>query len=819
MKLIPYFLVILFFTIFECSPQTSYSQQTTSAASQARKITGYIAGHPIEKAYLQLDKPYYAAGDTIYFKAYVADDYTHHLMNSGGVLTVDLINTADKIDQSIKLRIDSGLAHGDFALSDSLPSGDYRIRAYTQWMRNNGQDDFFDKVIPVAGPKKDRLKTHVLLKPDLQFFPEGGALLDGIPARIGFKALGPDGLGISVSGKVIDNAGDTVVTFKSTHLGMGSFDFTPVAGRTYSAKAFYADGSSDTVPLPAAGPSGIALSINNDSIAMARVQIIANTSYFQFNRDKVYTLLIRSGDLVTTLRCKLDTPVLQLGILKRKLHTGIAVATLFSPDMEPLCERLFFVQHYDNLDLDVSSDKKSYGPRSKVSIHLHVLNRKGQPAAGHFSVAVTDETLVPDLRPYSDNILTHLQLTSYLKGYIEQPAYYFSDTSVTVRKNLDNLLLTQGYRWFKWQQVLNSTSNPPAYQPEQGITIAGQVRNLFNKPIAGGHISLIPIKGGLLTAKAGDKGFFKFNNLVFAGPERFILSAINKKGKNTTKIVYYGPHWNEPKVLPEQEPAVNTDTLNPRYLNNEKTEQQNVAVYLSARGVMLKQVNIRERKLDDQYRTQSFAGAGFADQVMHAKEIGQIQGPLVNSLNGRLRGVQFIGPDFAKIPFLTVNLWNTLGKHNQAANMLVVIDGAYVDGSALNSLDADEVETVEVLKYASASIYGEAGGGGVLVITTKKTMGLTPDEIVSEGILPITVPGFYKARVFYAPKYNNPGANDQRADLRSTIYWQPELATDKNGNASFDYYNADGKGVYKIIIEGIDDDGNIGRQVFRYKVQ
>jgi uncharacterized protein YfaS (alpha-2-macroglobulin family) len=79
--------------------------------------------------------------------------------------------------------------------------------------------------------------------------------------------------------------------------------------------------------------------------------------------------------------------------------------------------------------------------------------------------------------------------------------------------------------------------------------------------------------------------------------------------------------------------------------------------------------------------------------------------------------------------------------------------------------------------------------------------------------------GFYKAREFYSPKYDNTYASSKERDFRSTIYWKPEILTDKDGQASFEYYNADGSGAYKIVIEGIDDKGNIGRQVYRYKVE
>jgi TonB-dependent SusC/RagA subfamily outer membrane receptor len=196
---------------------------------------------------------------------------------------------------------------------------------------------------------------------------------------------------------------------------------------------------------------------------------------------------------------------------------------------------------------------------------------------------------------------------------------------------------------------------------------------------------------------------------------------------------------------------------------------------------------------------------------MHADEIAQVQGPIATSLNGRLHGIIFVGRDPAhQVPYLRIG---------SGRPMLLIIDGAEVDAGDINFLTPNDIETIEVLKYADAAIYGMAGGNGVLIITTKMSRGLPAKDIASIGVLPIAPLGFYKAREFYSPKYKATASPSPQHDLRSTIYWQPELKTDAAGNASLDFYNADGTGTYKMVIEGIDKDGNIGRLVYRYKVE
>ena len=434
----------------------------------------------------------------------------------------------------------------------------------------------------------------------------------------------------------------------------------------------------------------------------------------------MYTLVITSSGSATTVNCKLDSQVIKLQILKRKLHTGVATVTLFSPGNEPLCERLLFMQNYEQLNLNVGSDQNSHVKRENVNIRLKAINRKGDPSAGHFSVSVIDESKVQETGTGDDNILTHLLLTSDLKGYVEQPNYYFEDTSIAARKNLDVLMLTQGYRSFEWKQVLDSAARPLAFQPEQGITIDGQVTNLFNKPVAKGTITLLPSKGGpMLSAITDDKGMFRFTNLVFTDTTRFVLSAVNSKKRNTTKISFFNDEKYAPTIQTGMlwQPLQTNDATITTLVENDKHQQMELLNTGIVSGKLLKEVKVKAKPIDDKYNTQSLAGAGHADQVMHAEEIEQIGGELSTSLNGRLHGVVF----YSGVAFLKAPPGN--------GPMLIVVDGAQENPPFnVNMIPSSEIETVEVLKYASASMYGMGGGNGVLIITTKQGGGINPER-------------------------------------------------------------------------------------------
>ena len=764
-----------------------FAQQS---ANITEKLTSYVTKHTSEKVYLQFDKPYYAAGDTIYFKAYVTMGERHNLSQLSGVLHAELINTANKIDKTIRLQIVNGVTWGDFALPDSLPTGNYTVRAYTRWMQNDGPDAFFEKVIPVGnlhpqGVSESTTAKQLHAKADMQFFPEGGELVAGVNSKIAFKAVGTNGLGIGVTGSITDNTGKQIAAFSSTHLGMGYFNLLPEYSRTYTAHIIYGDGSKDNIQLPHAKTVGICMRINNDSIQHAPIKIIANKEYFEANKGKEYTVLIWSGGYASTVNCKLDSPMITMDLIKRRLFTGVARITLFSPDAEPLCERLIFIQKFDQLNLNIDPEKTAYKIRDKVTLKLNARTTADSSAAGHFSVSVTDESKVPVDENSETTILTDLLLTSNLKGNIEQPNYYFTNVTDEKLKELDLVMLTHGYRHFIWKTVIDSASNPVKYQAETGLSINGKVTNLFGKPISKAAVALIPVEyKGLLSDTTDNNGEFSFSNLLFTDSAKFVLQAVNKKGKNTTRLIL---DKDEPsfaagsmQVLPPFSANPTMDT----YLANARKEQEAALKYGFGKTRLLKEVKITARKSAPLIMTQY----GVADQVVSGDKI--LYG---GSLSVRLAGLVHFHQHFKK-PIKVV--WNGI---EMPRNFNI------------DEINTGSIESIQVITDSFGIDYDN-----VLIINT--TFGIQVKDMIAMGILPITVQGYYKAREFYSPKYEATLATTTRPDLRSTIYWNPAVVTDKNGNASFNFYNADTPGNYRVVIEGIDNEGNVGRKVVELRI-
>ena len=197
-------------------------------------------------------------------------------------------------------------------------------------------------------------------------------------------------------------------------------------------------------------------------------------------------------------------------------------------------------------------------------------------------------------------------------------------------------------------------------------------------------------------------------------------------------------------------------------------------------------------------------GPGNAEQVVLTENL-PTPGQLDVALLGRMHYVSI----YNGIPYL-------MGKNEP---MAIFLEGGLVSADMLVNINSNDVYSIEVLTSDAQSLYGKTGKYGVLVITLKHGTGTTiklNDPI--NGLMVYKINGFYKEREFYSPKYD-PVQPVPNADNRKTIYWNPDVNTASNGKTSLEYFNADGKGTYRVVVEGIDADGNIGQQVFSYKVE
>ncbi len=901
--------ILLLSILFSVPFSKAYAQKdTVSLNTILSKTTKFSEGHPVEKVYLHFDKPYYAVGDTIWFKAYVTVGL-HEPSALSKIVYVDIFTNRDSLMETLKLPVVNSVASGDITLTPLIyRQGNYHLRAYTNYMRNEGPDYFFNKNIAIgdliennvltkasfSGGSKDnpskanagiyyqdangapyankKVSWHVEVDyetvakgkgttdqrgflpvaiiskqgtsltagtlftvittndkkavtstfplrtatatPDVQFFPEGGELITGVRTKVAVKAVGANGLGINLKGTVTDNDGKTVAEFTAVHLGMGAFALQPEAGKTYRANLVFADGSKSTVNLPKVNPEGISITINNTDATNLLLRISTNDAFLKKNMNKSFYIIGRVGNLVCyAAQSSLQTLVYSAAIPKSKFPTGIVQLTLFLSDGKPVCERIAFIQHNDQLELALNSAKNNYTTREKVKINVSAKN-KTQPSEASLSVAVIDESKIPFDENAETTILTNLLLTSDLKGYIEKPNYYFKKPDGQSAADLDLLMLTQGYRRFSYQAIIAGTYPEISFLPEAGIDITGTLRDLTGLPIARGVIKLqVPDRNFSSQAVTDANGIFIFPKVLVIDSSKVTLSAKGNSNSRNMMIMLNGTAAqavNRNPQLPDE--VLNIDSTLSTYLQNSKKQYFN--------GRTLKEVTVKgvvDVKKPSHLDYPALTGLSMMpDQVIAGDKLMQCA-MFLTCLQGSLFGLTYVDN----------NLY--VRRDYQAGNKTPVqafVNGMPVDINYLNSLQASEIESVEVfLKDELSGINRTYNTNGVLVVNMKKvekkkiSLKDLQDLLPQPSVVTFVPKGYTNSRVFYSPKYDVTKSTMQGLDYRTTIYWNPRVLTDEKGNASFEYYNSDGKGTYRVIAEGIDKDGNIGRFNYRYKVQ
>ena len=314
---------VCFFTRLACrlTPAYHHWHRATAPflAKASKSLSDYI--NTVEKVYLHCDRPYYYGGDTIWFKAYTVIGEHHQLSALSGVLYCELVNGDDSVVVRHVLKLTAGITWNDFAIPRSYKPGNYHIRAYTNWMRNAGPEYFFNQSGPDNRPATNltpKTQTAVSNKPDIQFFPEGGELVEGVRSRVAIKSVNANGLGEDISGVIVDNDGNEVTSFTTRHLGMGAFALTPQVGKTYKANIIRADSSKLTVDLPAAHDAGFTLTVNNNNADSIYVKVAANDKMFRAAQNTVFYLMAQSaGKVYYTARSKLSAPVFTTRIAKK----------------------------------------------------------------------------------------------------------------------------------------------------------------------------------------------------------------------------------------------------------------------------------------------------------------------------------------------------------------------------------------------------------------------------------------------------------------------------------------------------------------------
>jgi len=825
-------------------------------------FSAQIERYPQEKLHLHTDKDSYIAGDTIWLRAHCADAATHRPVAASRYVYVELRDDRGSLVRRIKLLSRDSVYSGYLPTQSLERFGDYSLTAYTLYMRNQGPDYFFKKPLtiwPYQESRRTQRNTSVrkVSDFDVSFFPEGGYLIDGYDCCVAFKALGDDGGSVEVAGVLKNDREEVLDTLRTLHGGMGCLRFTPHTGERYYAECTMAGGKTERFDLPA----------SNNLACVLRV--------LQTERD--FTVMVQSGRplpkglrLLVHCRGNLcyfrewndDLPSL---IFERdKLPGGVLQILLLDKAGNALSERLVFNRGEELATTDVQIGG-TLEQRTKVTLAVTATDPDGGPAAGDFSIAVTDRAAVPSAT--SGSIYSTLLLTSELRGTIETPDWYFEGRDAARVAALDALLLTQGWRRYDVLELMKKEYVEPQYPLEVGQEITGRISKsgLWNrkKKLSRYEMRMIvPSLHYVTKCAVDDTGAFALNGFDFPDSTLYVLRPAAVRGSMPEATV---------KVARDSFPEVGTLPRVPAQ-EQKKPYIAQARYYIEQRG----QTDMRNILIDTVYVTHhkrlesTRPEHRLAARTWTAEQIKESGAGTILDFIARMPGMSVVGrqvsyrvyrPGFMVDGRLeeTVGEMNPvrafrstgMGRNHKTQTRLPPIPdpGGWIDFTGMNYSNTnsaqqstggnkrqiqyiDDFDNVPDILYYPLEIVSRIdlieGGNmvlwgvshwkqaGIISITTKKGKELddATRTLPARDVEFVSPLGYQTPAEFYAPAYATEKARRSMVpDYRTTLYWNPTVKLDDTGQATVEFYTSDAPADYDITIEGITQTGKIVRTV------
>ncbi|MFL5742316.1 MAG: hypothetical protein ACJ75B_18975 [Flavisolibacter sp.] len=748
-----------------------------------------------EKAYLHYDKSSYYPGETIWFKAYLMEGILPSVDTKS--FYVDWIADDGKVLFHTVSPVVGSVTSGQFDIPAEYNGNFIHVRAYSRWMLNFDTAFLYNQDIRIINKNSTTKTPRPSAIPSLEFFPEGGDAITGISNRIAFKASDQWGRPVHVSGVVIDNKGKTVDTLHELHDGMGSIYITPEEGLSYSAKWKDEKGLEHTTALPKTKSQGVSMQV---SISGNKRIVVINASSALPDDLKQLHLV---GTMGRRKAFQTDISITPGNGARRIIPTepfssGILVLTLFDANWNAVAERISFINNND-YSFPTSMEVEHWGLSSRKRNELKI-TLPDSLAGASLSISVTDAAIEKDT---SDNIISHLMLSSEIRGRINNPAYYFSSNADSVTRNLDLVMLTNGWRRYKWEDLVKGKLPTLTYPKDTSyLTLSGKLFGVQKSQLSGKESIVLFIKekdsnNKVLILPIDRNGQFNDPDALLFDTVRVYYSLKSKflslaEAKFMIDRLPTPNYTSFSKSLLAYRPFSDTSGIYHHSLLAEKANE----LAAIQRGSVMENITITAKQkpplqvMDEKYAKGLFAGGdGYQfDLVNDPVSSGYVN--VLQYLQGKVAGLQITSG--AGTPSLS---W-------RGGAPSLYLDEIPTDADMISSIPVSDVAYVKVFRPPFMGS-GGGGGNGAIVIYTRKG---SDTKSTSGGLSSNQVVGYSTIKEFYSPNYDRFDPRNEHADIRTTLYWNPYLDTQKH-TITVTFYNNDTAKSFRVVIEGMSVDG------------
>lgn len=643
----------------------------------------------------------------------------------------------------------------------------------------------FDTIINLPVPKKM----------DLAFYPEGGQLLEGLSNRVAFKMHSENGLSFDLKGGLYDDSGQMITEIHSDYKGMGSFPLIPEQGKRYYVKITDPLHVDSVFQLPKAEKEGWMLqaSVDNDKLTL----ILGNT--YEEARPALITIAVRAYMVNYIARTvnRFDS----FTIPTEGIPPGIAVVTLFDEAGNPRAERLVFVNHKKLGNAFLESERSTYLPRDSVALKIRVSDDQGMPVKGSFSLSVVDEQLGMSSSLDEPGIISTLYLSREIKGAIEDPESYFNPELTKGSHYLDLLLLTQGWRKYRYEHILESNIDflpaPRIYDVVNGQLLKYSY-GTKGTPIPG-SITVFNA-GGTARFETGEDGSFRYLHKYDPNlnPNVMLLGE-GARPKDRVEIRIEPDPFEDlfEAFFKEMSDSLFTRTYQHPGIDMGFEDQYSLGI----NNRWIEEVIVYgKRRKTYEFQEETFINSNSASKDLF-RSAQDVYGILMNmGLPVRQEGQ---------------NIIYTGGQYSGALNFYV--DDFPRDYEFVRNLWTGDIKAIFVVRFPDTQLFEIPDRADPFSDTQDDYSAM----IISIHMIPynerpvqerrsssVMLPKLSMSKEFYRPSYATEAMRySQVPDLRKTLHWEPNVVLDENGEATVTFYNGDRYTRVSCILEGISSEG------------
>ena len=771
-------------------------------------MTIYADNFPQEKVHVHFDKSAYNAGETIWFKAYIFIGSDPSLISKN--FYTELSDADGNIVQRKVAPVLGSTASGSFDVPITTKNSRLHFRAYTTWMLNFDTAFMYEKEIRILNiaPDSSTVKTPSTER-YLQFFPESGDMIAGLENIVAFKATDHFGLPVEIKGSLKDATGKTILDFKTVHDGMGKLLITPE--KTDVLSAVWKDdlGAEHHTDLPAVKSAGVGLKLvaANKKVFFSVARSADNATEY----SHVTIIGHMHQHLVYKAKVNLEENFMSGGTIPtEQLPSGIMQVTVFNNNDQPVAERVVFINNHDyEFSPRLAVTAKSIVKRGRNEIEITIPDT----LRSNFSIAITDADADGN-KINDDNIISRLLLTGDIKGYVHNPYYYFSDNSDSTADYLDLVMLTHGWRRFKWDQLARAKL-PVIKFPEQNY-LSAKVEVLGVEP---SHIAKEESLNLILKKKDSSTQMlqvphlpglkFGLSGLIFYDTaQAYYQFNMNHKLSNEAAVVFTNGLYNGSRKIKLQSlPYINWTAADSAFLKKNRmivSEAGRIRSLNEQKVKTLESVTVRAKekspsqKLSDKYTSGLFSyGDGYTFDLVNDK-ISISYPDIFAYLQGKVAGLSIStnGTDVSM-------QW-------RGSTPSLFLDEVPGDISMLKNIPVSDIAMVKIFPPGSGIGVGGSPGGTIAVYTRRGKD--TKEDVSFKGLDRTRIIGYSPVREFYSPDYAQESVSNEAIDLRTTLYWNPNISINRiSRKTTIQFYNNDITKQVRIVLEGFNEEGKLAR--------